>query len=119
MPDGGLARGGAGVHQADCPRMTRQYLTGGDRSVSHFCLPVSSGGLERQLQALALTAFVGQRLITFISKEHYSDLERLAEMIEAGQLTPSVGATYSLNEVPDAIRHLENGQARGKLAISI
>ena len=77
------------------------------------------GGLERQLQALALTAFVGQRLITFLSKEHYSGLERLVEMIEAGKLTPSVGATYPLNEVPDAIRHLENGQARGKLAVSI
>lgn len=80
--------------------MTRQYLTGGDRSVSHFCLPVSSGGLERQLQALALTAFVGQRLITFISKEHYSGLERLVEMIEAGRLTPSVGQRTTSTKCP-------------------
>ena len=48
-----------------------------------------------------------------------SDLERLTELIEAGQVTPSIDRTYPLDQVPDAMRHLEAGQVRGKVAITI
>ena len=33
--------------------------------------------------------------------------------------TPSIGATYPLDQVPQAMRHLAAGQARGKVAITI
>ena len=77
------------------------------------------GGVDRQLRGLALSPFISQRLTNFISKEHYAGLERLTELIETGKLTPSVGGTYRLNEVPEAIRHLVDGQARGKLVIKV
>jgi NADPH:quinone reductase-like Zn-dependent oxidoreductase len=51
-------------------------------------------------------------------KERSADLERLTELIEAGQLTPSVDRTYPLDQVPQAMRHLAAGQARGKIAIT-
>jgi len=76
------------------------------------------GGVDRQLRGLALSPFVRQRLTTFISKEHHADLERLTELIEAGELTPIVGTTYPLDQVPEAIRHLEAGRVRGKVAIT-
>ena len=78
-----------------------------------------TGGLDRQLRALALSPFVRQRLTSFISKERYVDLERLTELIEAGAVTPSIDRTYPLREVADAMRHLEAGRARGKVAITI
>ena len=53
------------------------------------------------------------------SKERASDLERLAELIEAGTVTPSIDRTYPLEQVPEAMRHLEAGQVRGKVAITI
>jgi NADPH:quinone reductase-like Zn-dependent oxidoreductase len=53
------------------------------------------------------------------SKERASDLEALRAFIEAGQVTPIVDKTYPLAEVPDAMRHLEAGLARGKIAIRI
>jgi len=77
------------------------------------------GGIDRQLRALALSPFVGQRLTTFIAKEQHAGLEALTELIEAGAVTPSIERTYSLEQAPDAMRHLVAGEARGKLAIII
>ncbi len=39
-------------------------------------------------------------------KEHYTVLERLTELIEAGDLVPAVERTYTLDEMLDAMRHL-------------
>jgi NADPH:quinone reductase-like Zn-dependent oxidoreductase len=78
-----------------------------------------SGGMNRQLRALALSPFVRQRLTMFIAKQRSRDLERLTELIQANMLTPHIDRTYSLDQVPDAMRHLEAGRARGKVAISI
>lgn len=46
-------------------------------------------------------------------------MERLAQIIDAGDLTPVIGSTYSLEEAPDAMRHLEAGKARGKIVITV
>ena len=53
-----------------------------------------TGGLDRQFRALALSLFVRQRLTFFVSKERGSDLERLTEFIEAGELTPSIDQIF-------------------------
>ena len=76
-------------------------------------------GMGRQLRALALSPLVGQRLTTLGPKEHYTVLERLTELIEGGQLVPAIERTYPLDEMPDAMRHLEAGRARGKLVIAV
>lgn len=76
-------------------------------------------GMSRQLRALVLSLFVRQRLTTLVSKEHHRYLEALRPLIEAGQLTPVIGRTCRLADVPDAMRHLQAGHARGKIAITI
>jgi NADPH:quinone reductase-like Zn-dependent oxidoreductase len=78
-----------------------------------------TGGFGRQLRAVALSAFVRQRLVMKTPNERYGDLERLVDLIEAGKLTPSVERTYRLHEAPDAMRHLQAGHARGKLVITL
>ena len=77
------------------------------------------GGTDRQLRALMLSPFVGQKLGTFISSENANDLIVLKDLIEAGKVTPVTDRTYSLSEAPDAIRYIEEGRARGKVAITI
>lgn len=77
------------------------------------------GGFDRQLRALALSPFIGQRLTTFVCKEHFAGLERLTELIENGRVDPQIERTYPLGEVPLAMGHLTGGQARGKLVIAI
>ncbi len=76
-------------------------------------------GLGRQLRALALSLLVRQRLTTYVSKHRQADLDTLYQLIEAGQVTPVIGQTYRLADVPQAIRHLQAGRARGKTAITI
>jgi NADPH:quinone reductase-like Zn-dependent oxidoreductase len=76
-------------------------------------------GMDRQLRALALSPFVGQRLTMLGPKEHYTVLERLTELIENGQVVPVVERTYPLSEMPDAMRDLRAGRARGKLVITV
>jgi NADPH:quinone reductase-like Zn-dependent oxidoreductase len=66
-----------------------------------------------------LSRFVGQRLRMLASKPRQDDLVVLGELIEAGKLTPVIDRTYPLSEVPEAIRQLEQGHARGKLVITV
>jgi NADPH:quinone reductase-like Zn-dependent oxidoreductase len=77
------------------------------------------GGIDRQLRAMVLSPFVRQKLGTFISKANSADLVVLQELIEAGTLTPVIDSTYALGEVPQAIRHLDEGHARGKVVITV
>jgi NADPH:quinone reductase-like Zn-dependent oxidoreductase len=76
-------------------------------------------GLDRQLRAVLLNPFVGQRLGFFLNKENAADLRALAELIEAGRVTPLVDRTYPLRETAAAIRHLIDGRATGKIAITV
>jgi NADPH:quinone reductase-like Zn-dependent oxidoreductase len=43
------------------------------------------GGTDRQLRAMMLSPFVGQKLGTFVNKENYEDLIVLGELIESGR----------------------------------
>jgi NADPH:quinone reductase-like Zn-dependent oxidoreductase len=77
------------------------------------------GGTDRQLRALVLSRFVGQKLGTFISRENHGDLMVLKELIETGKVTPVIDRAYPLSGVPDAIRCMREGRARGKLVITV
>jgi NADPH:quinone reductase-like Zn-dependent oxidoreductase len=77
-----------------------------------------TGGFGRQLRAVALSPFLRQRLTMHTTEERASDLEPLTDLIEAGTVTPSLERTYPLEGVPEALRHLEAGSVRGKLAIT-
>jgi NADPH:quinone reductase-like Zn-dependent oxidoreductase len=77
------------------------------------------GGIERNLRASLWSPFIGQRLRAFISRERGEDIERLAEMIVAGTVTPVVERTYPLADAADAIRHLEGGTIRGKAVVVV
>jgi NADPH:quinone reductase-like Zn-dependent oxidoreductase len=77
------------------------------------------GGFLRNLRAPVLSRFVGQRLRMLASKENQEDLQTLAELLTAGKLTPRIGRTYPLGQVPEAMRALEAGNTRGKIVITV
>jgi NADPH:quinone reductase-like Zn-dependent oxidoreductase len=77
------------------------------------------GGIDRQLRALVLSPFVGQRLGTWIATQPKEDLDALRELLESGKVTPVVDRTFPLSEVPEAIRYLRDGRARGKVVITV
>jgi NADPH:quinone reductase-like Zn-dependent oxidoreductase len=77
------------------------------------------GGTDRQLRALALSPFVGQKLGTFVNKENHGDLISLKDLVESGKIAPIIDRTYPLAEAPEAIRYLEEGHAQGKVVITV
>jgi NADPH:quinone reductase-like Zn-dependent oxidoreductase len=76
-------------------------------------------GMDRQLRALVVSPVVRQRLTMLVCRENAADLERLAGLVDAGTLTPALDRTFPLEQVPEAMRHLEAGRARGKVAITL
>jgi NADPH:quinone reductase-like Zn-dependent oxidoreductase len=54
-----------------------------------------------------------------IAREHDSSLERLAELCAAGQIRPAIDRCIMLAEVPSALRELEAGAVKGKLAVRV
>jgi NADPH:quinone reductase-like Zn-dependent oxidoreductase len=77
------------------------------------------GGIGRNLRAQLLSPFVSQRLTAFIARERRADLMTLADLADSGAITPAIDQAYPLSRAAEALRHLAEGRARGKLVISI
>ena len=77
------------------------------------------GPLARPLRALVLSRFVRQQMLPFLATYSQEDLVELKHLLEAGQITPVIDRYYPLSEVPEAIRYLEKGHARGKIVITV
>jgi NADPH:quinone reductase-like Zn-dependent oxidoreductase len=54
-----------------------------------------------------------------VAKAKREDLAVLSELVQTGKVTPVIDRRYGLNEVPEAIRYLEEGHARGKVVITL
>jgi NADPH:quinone reductase-like Zn-dependent oxidoreductase len=77
------------------------------------------GPVDRIIKALLLRPFTRQRLVPFEAKRSSQDLQLMTELIEAGTVTPVIDRTYPLSDVPEAIRYLEEGHARGKVVVTV
>lgn len=75
--------------------------------------------MARQLRARLISLFSRQCLTSVIAKQRAADYERLAVFLESGQVVPSLERAHPLTETADAMRHLEAGRVRGKVAITI
>lgn len=75
--------------------------------------------LSRWLAAIVLSALGRQKLRALIPTRNRDDLLALTELIEAGKVTPVSSASYPLNEVPEAVRHFEEGHATGTVVITV
>ena len=79
-----------------------------------------TGGLFRQiLRAPVLSLFGKQKLRPVISKEGRDDLLAVAELVERGDVTPVIDRTFPLVEAAEAVRHLEQGHAAGKVVVTV
>jgi NADPH:quinone reductase-like Zn-dependent oxidoreductase len=107
---------------------------GGNRSLSQLRLALTPGGtlalvggeggdrwigIGRPVQALLMSPFVRDKLRPVASKPNQADLQFLKDLVEAGKVTPVIDRTYPLSETADAMRHLEEGRARGKVVITV
>src|SRR5438876_1532223 len=78
------------------------------------------GPLALPIKAMVYSWFVPQKMGMMMAQPSTQDLTLLAEMVQSGKLKTVIDRTYkSLSEVPDAIRYLEEGHARGKVVITV
>jgi len=75
--------------------------------------------LTRALKALVFSRFVSQNFVMFIARRSKEDLTIMHDLMKTGKVTPVIDKRYRLSEVPDAIRYLEEGHARGKVVITL
>ena len=61
----------------------------------------------------------GKRMVPMLTKPKQEDLAVLKELIEIGDVAPVIDRRYTLSEVPEAIRYLEKGHARGKVVVTV
>jgi len=71
------------------------------------------------IKPLLLSLFVSQKLVLLLARRSKQDLTLLQELMAAGKVTPVIDKCYRLSEVPEAIRYLEEGHARGKVVITL
>lgn len=78
------------------------------------------GALGKALKAALFSKFVSQKMGMMMADPSTKDLTFLADMMQSGKIKPVIDRTYkSLSEVPEAIRYLEEGHARGKVVITV
>jgi len=77
------------------------------------------GPLARPIKAMLLSPFVSQKMGMMMADPSNKDLTILGDMMQSGKLKPVIDRTYKLSEVPEAIRYLEQGHARGKVIITL
>ncbi|PYX92566.1 MAG: alcohol dehydrogenase [Acidobacteria bacterium] len=75
--------------------------------------------LTRAFLSPVLSRFVSQNFVVFIAKLNKEDLTIMGDLMAAGKVTPVIDRRYRLSEVPEAIRYLEEGHARGKVVITL
>jgi NADPH:quinone reductase-like Zn-dependent oxidoreductase len=79
----------------------------------------ASDMIGHMIGQMVLSLFVRQKLLGILAKRSQDDLNLMAELLATGKIKPVIDRCYRLSEVPDAIRYLEKGHARGKVVIKL
>jgi NADPH:quinone reductase-like Zn-dependent oxidoreductase len=77
------------------------------------------GLLARPLKAMVLSPFISQQMGMMMADPSQKDLTILGDLMQSGKVKAIIDRTYKLSEVPEAIRYLEQGHARGKVVITV
>ena len=66
-----------------------------------------------------ISLFGNKRLGLLMWKPSIADLEHIKELFAAGTVRPFIDRTYSLAETPEALRHVGEGRAKGKVVVEV
>jgi NADPH:quinone reductase-like Zn-dependent oxidoreductase len=95
---------------------TGKYVVvgGGGVKDSHW-----TGPLVGVIKMLVLKPFVTQEMKMMLAEINKKDAAILADLIQAGKVKPVIDRTYPFSQLPDAMRYLEEGHARGKVVVTL
>jgi D-arabinose 1-dehydrogenase-like Zn-dependent alcohol dehydrogenase len=71
------------------------------------------------ISAPVLSLISSRKLVMVLAKGRKEDLAIIRDLMVAGKVTPVIDRRYRLSEVPQAIRYMEEGHARGKVVITV
>lgn len=74
---------------------------------------------QAMLLGPVLSLIDGRTIGNLLATPDRDDLIEIRELIDAGEVTPAIDVRFPLAEVPDAIRYLEGGNARGKVVVTV
>ena len=84
---------------------------------------MTGGSMAQMFQAMLLGPWLSrngsQKMGNLLVKPNQKDLICMKELLEAGKVVPVIDRRYPLSEIPEALRYLEEGHARGKVVIAI
>ncbi|QCK15668.1 NAD(P)-dependent alcohol dehydrogenase [Mangrovivirga cuniculi] len=75
--------------------------------------------LSLLLRGFMTTLFTSNKVIITLAGDKNEDLFELAKLIENKNIKPVVGKTYTLEEIPEANRHIEKGHKQGSLVVRV
>ena len=78
-----------------------------------------TGPLIGVMKMLMLKPFVTQEMRMMLSEMSKKDLAILADLIQSGKVKPVIDRTYPFSQLPEAMRYLEEGHARGKVVVTV
>jgi len=93
-------------------------------SLKGMCVTAGFSTVFHMLQEMLLGSLVsrmGSKKIggMGVAKPNQKDLVIIKELLESGKVKSVIDRRYPLSEVPEAIRYLEAGHARGKVVITV
>jgi NADPH:quinone reductase-like Zn-dependent oxidoreductase len=60
-----------------------------------------------------------RKMVNLVARANQKDMTFLKELLETGKVKPVIDKRYTLKEVPEALRYLEQGHAIGKVVITL
>ena len=76
------------------------------------------GPIGHLVRTLVSFKFASQTAVSFTAEETAGALADLSELLESGSVVPVIERTYSLGDVPEAMRYLGTNHARAKLVVT-
>ncbi len=77
------------------------------------------GPFARIINTTVQSPFVSQQIGMMMAELNHNDLAILGDMMQSAKVKPVIDRTYKLSDLPEAIRYLEEGHARGKVVITV
>jgi NADPH:quinone reductase-like Zn-dependent oxidoreductase len=109
----------AGNHSwSECKRVLGEngtMIIVGGRKTNRWIGPMGDA-VKRRLASVPGSRTVAAPFLAQLNKE---DLDVLRELLEAGKVKPVIESRYELSEVPEALRYVGAGHAKGKVVISV
>ena len=88
----------------------------------HGTYATVGGSIPRLLQAVVLGPLVSRvsdKHLRLVTLKPNKDLAYMNELFEAGKLVPVIDRTYTLADVPEALRRFGTGDHRGKIIVTM